>query len=188
MCLIPKPAATRVEEDARPVPCGPRPGHHQSHRVLPGTSWHVMTCGPCVKLGGLQPARLRSITARWRRAGYAATGRLGPGPASCWLTLAGMDAAGFSYPARRPAGRISPVRRLPFQSATADARQAGIVSSLRPGSAVILSVGALSQAAMLVRRLGSAAAGECDALSTGNRARSLFHPDLGMARQKEPVR
>ena len=147
-----------------------------------------MTCGPCVKLGGLQPARLRSITARWRRAGYAATGRLGPGPASCWLTLAGMDAAGFSYPARRPAGRISPVRRLPFQSATADARQAGIVSSLRPGSAVILSVGALSQAAMLVRRLGSAAAGECDALSTGNRARSLFHPDLGMARQKEPVR
>jgi hypothetical protein len=28
---------------------------------------------------GAQPARLRAITARWRRAGYAATGRLGPG-------------------------------------------------------------------------------------------------------------
>jgi hypothetical protein len=37
---------------------------------------------------GAQPARLRGITARWRRAGYAATGRLGPGPAWCWLTPA----------------------------------------------------------------------------------------------------
>jgi hypothetical protein len=35
-----------------------------------------------------QPARLRAITARWRRAGYAATGRLGPGPGWCWLTPA----------------------------------------------------------------------------------------------------
>src|ERR1039457_3313714 len=35
---------------------------------------------------GAQPARLRGITARWRGAGYAATGRLGPGPAWCWLT------------------------------------------------------------------------------------------------------
>ena len=30
---------------------------------------------------GAQPARLRAITARWRQAGYAATGRLGPGRA-----------------------------------------------------------------------------------------------------------
>jgi hypothetical protein len=37
---------------------------------------------------GAQPARLRGIVARWRRAGYAATGRLGPGPAWCWLTPA----------------------------------------------------------------------------------------------------
>ena len=28
---------------------------------------------------GVQPARLRGVVARWRRAGYAATGRLGPG-------------------------------------------------------------------------------------------------------------
>src|SRR5690242_21728645 len=55
----------------------------------------------CAALGA-QPARLRTITARWRRAGYAATGRLGPGPAWCWLTPAGMSAAGFGYPARRP--------------------------------------------------------------------------------------
>src|ERR1019366_13732 len=44
---------------------------------------------------GAQPPRLRGITARWRRAGYAATGRLGPGPAWCWLTPAGMNAAGL---------------------------------------------------------------------------------------------
>jgi len=37
-----------------------------------------------------EEARLPAITARWRRAGYAATGRLGPGPAWCWLTPAGM--------------------------------------------------------------------------------------------------
>ena len=51
---------------------------------------------------GAQPARLRAITARWRRAGYAATGRLGPGPGWCWLTPAGMDAAGFGYRAGPP--------------------------------------------------------------------------------------
>jgi hypothetical protein len=52
---------------------------------------------------GAQPARLRAITARWRRAGFAATGRLGPGPAWCWLTPAGMAATGLGYPATRPA-------------------------------------------------------------------------------------
>src|SRR6202453_3814292 len=51
---------------------------------------------------GVQPARLRGIVARWRRAGYAATGRLGPGPAWCWLTPAGMAAAGLGYPAAAP--------------------------------------------------------------------------------------
>jgi hypothetical protein len=54
---------------------------------------------------GAQPARLRGIVARWRRAGYAVTERLGPGPAWCWLTPAGMGAAGLGYPARRPALR-----------------------------------------------------------------------------------
>ena len=50
---------------------------------------------------GAQPAQLRAITARWRKAGLAATGRLGPGPGWCWLTPAGMDAAGFGYRAGR---------------------------------------------------------------------------------------
>src|SRR3984885_16120239 len=39
---------------------------------------------------GVQPARLRGILTRWRRAGYAQTARLGPGPAWCWLTRSGL--------------------------------------------------------------------------------------------------
>jgi hypothetical protein len=39
---------------------------------------------------GVQANRMPTIAARWRRAGYAATGRLGPGPAWCWLTRDGM--------------------------------------------------------------------------------------------------
>jgi len=62
---------------------------------------------------GAQPARLRAITARWRRAGYAATGRLCPGPAWCWLTPAGMTAAGFGYPAARPPlARLAHIRAV----------------------------------------------------------------------------
>jgi hypothetical protein len=77
----------------------------------------------------VRPDRLRAILARWRRAGYAATGRLGPGPAWCWLTPAGMAVTGLGFPAARPAlGRLAPVRavlaaRLWLQSG--DAWQAG---------------------------------------------------------------
>ncbi len=63
--------------------------------------------------------RLRAITARWRAAGYAATGRLGPGPAWCWLTRPGLAATGVGsrgpgaddgwHTARRP--RRPPVPR-----------------------------------------------------------------------------
>jgi len=42
---------------------------------------------------GVQPARVRAVAARWRAAGYAVTGVLGPGPAWCWLTPAGMGDA-----------------------------------------------------------------------------------------------
>src|ERR1035438_9800881 len=51
----------------------------------------------------VQPDRLPAIVARWRRAGYAATGRLGPGPGWCWLTRAGMTETGLGVPAARPA-------------------------------------------------------------------------------------
>jgi hypothetical protein len=61
---------------------------------------------------GAQPARLRGITARWRRAGYAATGRLGPGPAWCWLTPAGMNAAGLGGRAPLAPGVHGAVQRV----------------------------------------------------------------------------
>src|SRR5690242_9043135 len=62
---------------------------------------------------GAQPARLRAITARWRKAGYAATGRLGPGPGWCWLTPAGMAAAGLGYRAGPPSlARLAHIRAV----------------------------------------------------------------------------
>ncbi len=62
---------------------------------------------------GVQPARLRGIVARWRNAGYAQTGTLGPGPAWCWLTAAGMSACGLRYPARPPAlSRLAHIRAV----------------------------------------------------------------------------
>ena len=61
----------------------------------------------------VQPDRLPAITARWRRAGYAATGRLGPGPAWRWLTRDGMTATGLGFPALRPAlGRLAHIRAV----------------------------------------------------------------------------
>ena len=74
---------------------------------------------------GVQPARLRGIVARWRKAGYVQTGTLGPGPAWCWLTVAGMSACGLKYPARPPAlSRLAHIRavlaaRLWLESGTA---------------------------------------------------------------------
>ena len=57
--------------------------------------------------------RLYAITVRWRRAGYAASGRLGPGPGWCWLTRDGMAATGLGYPAGRPAlGRLAHIRAI----------------------------------------------------------------------------
>ena len=62
---------------------------------------------------GVKAARLRGITCRWRRAGLAQTGRIGPGPAWCWLTPAGMRAAGLRFPARRPPlARLAHIRAV----------------------------------------------------------------------------
>jgi hypothetical protein len=62
---------------------------------------------------GVAPARLRGITARWRKAGYAATGQLAPGPAWCWLTAAGMTATGLGYRPGPPSlARVQHVRAL----------------------------------------------------------------------------
>ena len=62
---------------------------------------------------GVQPARLRGIVARWRRAGYVATGRLGPGPAWCWLTRSGLAVTGQHYTVARPAlARLAHIRAV----------------------------------------------------------------------------
>jgi hypothetical protein len=62
---------------------------------------------------GVKAARLRGITCRWRTAGVAQTGRIGPGPAWCWLTPAGMRAAGMRFPARRPPlARLAHIRAV----------------------------------------------------------------------------
>ena len=59
------------------------------------------------------PERVPAITARWRRAGYAAAGRLGPGPGWCWLTRDGMTATGLGFPATQPAlGRLAHIRAV----------------------------------------------------------------------------
>ena len=48
-----------------------------------------------------------------RFAGYAETGTLGPGPAWCWLTPAGMKATALTHPATRPAlGRLARIRAV----------------------------------------------------------------------------
>lgn len=61
----------------------------------------------------VRPARLRGIVARWRHAGYAVTGTLGPGPAWCWLTRSGMAVTGLSFPASRPAlARLAHIRAV----------------------------------------------------------------------------
>ena len=61
----------------------------------------------------VRPDRLRGIAARWRAAGYAETGRLGPGPAWCWLTRTGLAVTGLRFAADAavagPAG--APARR-----------------------------------------------------------------------------
>ena len=60
-----------------------------------------------------RPDRVRAVAVRWRRAGLAATGRIGPGPGWCWLTPAGMRAIGLRYPARPPGlGRLAHIRAV----------------------------------------------------------------------------
>jgi hypothetical protein len=57
--------------------------------------------------------RLRGIVARWRRAGYVQTARLGPGPAWCWLTRPGLAVTGLPYTATCPAlARLAHIRAV----------------------------------------------------------------------------
>jgi hypothetical protein len=62
---------------------------------------------------GVRPDRARGIVARWRTAGYVATGRLGAGPAWCWLTRAGLGVTGQPYTPARPAvARLAHIRAV----------------------------------------------------------------------------
>ena len=62
---------------------------------------------------GVGVERLPEIVKRWRNIGYAASGRLGPGPTWCWLTREGMSATGFRYSAGKPSmGRLAHTRAV----------------------------------------------------------------------------
>ena len=61
---------------------------------------------------GAPPGRLPAIVRRWRRTGYAAVGRLGPGPGWCWLTRDGMSATGLGFPAAPALGRLAHIRAV----------------------------------------------------------------------------
>jgi hypothetical protein len=62
---------------------------------------------------GVRPDRLRAILARWRKAGHADTGRLGPGPGWCWLTRPGLAAVGLPFAAGTPAlARLAHLRAV----------------------------------------------------------------------------
>jgi hypothetical protein len=72
-----------------------------------GTSARRADAGS-VRLGGRDVAGLllagcAGSWARWRRAGYTATDRLGPGPAWCWLTRSGLAVTGQHYAPGKPA-------------------------------------------------------------------------------------
>src|SRR5712692_10545960 len=52
---------------------------------------------------GLTEDQARTVVARWRKRGYAESGRIGTGPPWIWLTRAGLAAAGLRYTAAPPA-------------------------------------------------------------------------------------
>jgi hypothetical protein len=119
---------------------------------------------------GVQPDRLRAIVARWRHAGLAESGRIGPGPGWCWLTAAGMRAAGLRFPARRPPlARLAHVRavlavRLSLESSEAFTAGAGWWRSERRirSAAARLSPGHVPDAEVIWPETpGSAYPGQC---------------------------
>jgi hypothetical protein len=56
---------------------------------------------------------VKQLHLRWRRAGLAETGRLGPGPVWCWLSRGGLESCGLPYaPYRPPLGRLAHVHAV----------------------------------------------------------------------------
>ena len=86
-------------------------------RDIAGLVWcgemHGVPCDLLAALLAVRDDRLRAITGRWRRAGYAQTARLGPGPAWCWLTRPGLAALGLRFAPGRPSpGRLAHLRAV----------------------------------------------------------------------------
>lgn len=75
------------------------------------------------RLLDLREDAARRVAARWRRLGYADTGRLGPGRPWVWLTRRGLTVCGLRYTAVPPAlSRLAHIRavavvRLALESA-----------------------------------------------------------------------
>jgi hypothetical protein len=62
---------------------------------------------------GVREDRLRSIVSRLRKAGYADTGRLGPGPAWLWLTRSGQAITGLGFAPTPPSlARLAHLRAV----------------------------------------------------------------------------
>jgi hypothetical protein len=62
---------------------------------------------------GVSLTRARAIMLGWRRAGYAESARIGPGPAWAWLTRSGLAACGLPYTAASPAlSRLAHLRAV----------------------------------------------------------------------------
>jgi hypothetical protein len=73
-----------------------------------GAPYDMLAASLCVRQD-----RARGIVARWRHAGYVATGRLGAGPVWCWLTRAGLGVTGQPYTQTRPAAaRLAHIRAV----------------------------------------------------------------------------
>ena len=59
------------------------------------------------------PARARAVAQGWRRAGWAESARIGPGPPWSWLTRSGLAACGLPYRAASPAlSRLAHLRAV----------------------------------------------------------------------------
>jgi hypothetical protein len=86
---------------------------------------------------GVTEARARAVAADWRRARYAESARIGPGPPWVWLTRAGLKACGLPYTEASPAlARLAHLRavtavRLALEAAPAYATAQGFWRSER---------------------------------------------------------
>jgi hypothetical protein len=62
---------------------------------------------------GVSGGVVKQLHWRWRRAGLAETGGLGPGPVWCWLTRAGLGDCGLPFAVSRPPlGRLAHVHAV----------------------------------------------------------------------------